>query len=248
MYNINTSYAAPPKKDRRQIILEAGGSTVFLLAALAFTAETLIKLTQIMNGIGFSAFGFRSTFDSLIAIALLIIAPTILTCVGMWMFFAMTRSGGVQMGGLNVLMGAVIAQYTLEFFVCGYSVVYLLRRSDYSSRLPDLFNLEEQIGWSSSVASIMLISFIVTIAAIGLYVFGILKTIIVARRTLQTGRWSGTIPVILIVLNYFFASSAITGIFTGLNGGNPAEAVQELCRAASLILINVKLHHLRNRI
>lgn len=242
-----TPHIAPPKTDRRKIVMDAGGSTAFLVAILTYTLDTFIRSTQIVDGLSFSMFGIAAVYDALIFVALAAMIPRILICIGMWLFFAASRNNELSRGRLNFLKAGIIAQFALEFSVGGYMLVYSLTRDNYSFRLPDLLNLEPLIRGSDFLAIWAIITSILTVGMVGVYLFGILKTLGITKRSLEEAGWSGTIPVPLIVINYILAASALIAALPEF-GGNIAVASYNVCQAATLVLINMKLHHLRSRI
>jgi len=211
-----------PDKDHASAagaVKAAGGSPVFLIAVLLYTAGVAISAAGYFGPAG-GLFGPGSPggLSGAAVGYLLALVPQVLICIGLWAFFVACRGRGPVVGtaGLSLIKSGTVIYLVFVFiaaaitFFIGVFVGVLFANGGSLASLTALTDfIEQNIPWDLTIIfGIFLIVAIVALAVLILviiYFFAVLR-IINAARLAATGKPHKRVTAFVPVLNFLAAA------------------------------------------
>ncbi|PKM63031.1 MAG: hypothetical protein CVU97_02420 [Firmicutes bacterium HGW-Firmicutes-21] len=223
----------------------AGSSTVFFIAVILYSVQILLSLIHafirepVSNTDIYSEFNeeigvqFEKIQDALSTFALVVSIPTILICIGMWLFYASSRSrydGPLPTTGLTMIK-------VINFIFLGFLLLF-----PFLVFLTVLFgNVDTEESSAVLIAIIAIIIFAIVLTLPVIYIIGIINTINTLKKTIKTGMPSDKVSGFVGVMNFIIAVFFILTALAAIRTLDIVAIFSNLLSAAFFILISIGL-------
>ena len=242
-------------------IKKIGGSPVFLISVIAFTASTILGFIGSVGAaesLKNAAVSFLTSQDTLsgfadklnsfwVALPVSTVSASLISiiiAVGMWMHYFSSRSAKNPPSTVGMTIIKVVKVIELVAFilvmlllVVVFGMAFIAAASIVSGQTGEI-----PLGYWIVIGIIAAVMLAVTIMTV-LYYMGIFKTIKSVRMTLNTGVIMGKVSAYVIVINYFIAAASLT---LAVLSPDVIALVGGICYAVSFVMCSVALGTLRS--
>ena len=244
-----------------QKIKKIGGSPIFLISAIAFTASTVLGVigsTATAEGLKNAAMSFLTSQDTLSGFGdklntLWAALPagaigasvfSLLVAIGMWMHFAASKSDKNPPSTMGMTMIKIVKVIELIAIILAMVLIVIILGMVFIAVGGVLAETTGEITsayWIvlGAIAVIAIISVVMTV----MYYMGIFRTIKSVRMTLNTGVIMGKVSVFVIVINYFMAAIALV---VAVLSPDVIVMAGGICYVVALVMSSIAMGNLRS--